>query len=262
MPASRLLPSERPDTRETSSTVTTRTASRPGLRGIAGGIPVTMVLILVNLGLYGVTAVQAGSVMRNGSAPLFEQSSLVPLFVAFFDQWHRLLTSAFMHFGLIHLLLNMLILWMLGNGVERSVGPLRFAVIYLVSALGGSAAVMWFSQTSSTAGASGAIFGLMGAYAVLALVLKARVQGILSLIGLNVIVTLVVPGVSMAGHFGGLAAGALVTLALIVLPRKLPASVGRTPRIVMSWLLAAAVAVACVVASYLAVGGIIDELGL
>ena len=214
------------------------------------GIPVTMVLILVNLGLFVVTALQAGSITGNNRSSLFLQSSLIPAIVAHLDQWYRLLTSAFMHFGPIHLLLNMLILLILGNGIERAVGPLRFTVIYVVSALGGSAAVMWFAPMSNTAGASGAIFGLMGGYAVLALVLKARAQGILSLIALNVVVSVIVPGVSMAGHFGGLAVGVLVTLALIVLPRKLPASIGRTTRQTLAWGLTALIAVACLAVAY------------
>ena len=193
--------------------------------------PVTAWLIVVCTAVYLATAVQARSVMGNNGSSLFLDTALYPPAVAASGQWWRLLTAAFEHFGPLHLLLNMYMLWILGIAVERSIGHLRYLVIFLVSALGGSAAVMVFAPEVLTAGASGGIFGLMGAYAVVALAQRVEVRGIAILIGLNVFVSLVVPGVSLAAHVGGLLAGGLVAGALVVMPRLMGGRGSRTVRL-------------------------------
>src|SRR5699024_4615827 len=173
------------------------------------------------------TVVQARSFLTNNASPLFEATALFPPLVAARDEWWRLLTSAFEHFGPMHLLLNMYMLWILGLGIERSIGHARFLALYLGSALGGSVAVMFYSQDALTAGASGAIFGLMGAYAIVAMSMRLDVKGIGVLLVLNVGVSFLVPGVSLAAHLGGLAAGAVAAIALVVLPRRMPRRMGR-----------------------------------
>ena len=198
--------------------------------------PVTAWLITANLAVYLATVVQARSVTGNNASPLFEATALYPPIVVVRDEWWRLLTSAFQHFGPMHALLNMYMLWLLGLAIERSIGHGRYLAMYLVSALGGSAAVMMFGQNALTAGASGAIFGLMGAYAMVAVSMKLEVKGIAILLVLNIGVSFVVPGISLAAHLGGLAAGALAAVALVVLPRRLPGRVGRGGREVVSWL--------------------------
>ena len=197
--------------------------------------PVTAWLITANLAVYVATAAQARSIMANSASALFEATALFPPIVAVRDEWWRLLTSAFQHFGPMHLLLNMYMLWILGLGIERSIGHARFLGLYLVSALGGSVAVMFTSQNALTAGASGAIFGLMGAYAIVAMSLRLDVKGIGLLLVLNIGVSFLVPGVSLGAHLGGLAVGAVAAVALVVLPRRLPARVGRGARQVVSW---------------------------
>ena len=198
--------------------------------------PVTAWLITANLAVYVATVVQARSFLDNRASALFEFTALFPPLVAVRDEWWRLFTSAFQHFGPMHLLLNMYMLWLLGIGIERSVGHARYLAMYLVSALGGSAAVMFFSQNALTAGASGAIFGLMGAYAIVAMTMRLDVKGIGILLVLNVGVSFLVPGISLAAHLGGLVVGALAALALVVLPRRLPRRTGRTGRQVTSWI--------------------------
>ena len=198
--------------------------------------PVTAWLITANLAVYVATVVQARSFLENRASALFEFTALYPPLVAFRDEWWRLLTSAFQHFGPMHLVLNMYMLWLLGIGIERSVGHARYLAMYLVSALGGSVAVMFFSQNALTAGASGAIFGLMGAYAIVAMTMRVDVRGIGILLVLNVGVSFIVPGISLAAHLGGLGVGALAALALVVLPRRPPARTGRTAREVISWI--------------------------
>lgn len=198
--------------------------------------PVTAWLITANLAVYVATVVQARSLLDNRMSQLFEATALYPPLVAVNDEWWRLLTSAFQHFGPMHLLLNMYMLWLLGLGIERSVGHARFLAMYLVSALGGSAAVMFFSQNALTAGASGAIFGLMGAYAIVAMTMRLEIKGIAILLVLNVGISFLVPGISLAAHLGGLLVGALAAAALVVLPRRLPARTGRTTREIVSWI--------------------------
>ena len=197
--------------------------------------PVTAWLITANLAVYLVTAVQARNVLDNARSPLFEATALFPPIVVAWNEWHRLLTAAFQHFGPLHLLLNMYMLWILGLGIERSIGHLRFLALYLVSGLGGSVAVLFFGRDALTAGASGAIFGLMGAYGIVAMAMRLEVKGIAVLLGLNIVVSLIVPGVSLAAHLGGLVTGAVAAAALVVLPRRMPARTARGGREAASW---------------------------
>ncbi|HHX86417.1 MAG TPA: rhomboid family intramembrane serine protease [Actinomycetales bacterium] len=210
--------------------------------------PVTAWLIAANLAVYVATVVQSRSLLDNADSSLFEVTALYPPFVVVWDEWWRLLTAAFQHFGPLHLLLNMYMLWILGVGTERSIGHGRYLALYLISALGGSVAVMYFSPGALTAGASGAVFGLMGAYGIVAAALRLEFRGIAVLIGLNIVVSILVPGVSLAAHMGGLVVGAVAALVLVILPRRLPARVGRGTRRAAAWgmflLLVAVVAVA------------------
>ena len=150
--------------------------------------------------------------MSSSRDPLLEAKySLVGLFVAD-GEWYRLITSGFMHAGLIHLGFNMYILWFLGNMLEPSLGPWRFGALYLASLLAGSfGALLLTDPTTQTVGASGAVFGLMGAAFVLS---RARgidpmQSGIGPMILLNLGITFIIPGISIGGHLGGLIGGAV-----------------------------------------------------
>lgn len=133
--------------------------------------------------------------------------------------WWQVLTSAFTHANLIHLGFNMFVLWVLGPQLERVLGRGRFLALYLGSALAASAFVVWLSAaTTSTVGASGAVFGLMGALLVLAVRARGDVRQILVWLGLNVAVTVVGVGViSWQGHLGGFVGGVVITLVLVAL---------------------------------------------
>lgn len=125
-------------------------------------------------------------------------------------EWWRLVTGGFLHAGIMHLGMNMLMLWFLSQELEPALGRLRFAVLYAVSLIGGSLGVMLLSPVSPTVGASGAVFGLLGALVVLQL--RARQNpwqsGIAGLVLVNVLFTFMMPGISIGGHLGGLLAGA------------------------------------------------------
>ncbi|MFD6270098.1 rhomboid family intramembrane serine protease [Nocardia asteroides] len=194
----------------------------------AAAVPyVTYALIAINVLVYLVTAAQAGSPMDNyrGSA-LFREFVLVPLLVAD-GEWWRLLGSGFLHYGAIHLLVNMFALYVVGRDLERVLGRVRFAAVYFVSLLGGSAAVMALADSlSATAGASGAVYGLFGAVTVTLIRLRQSPTPMLVVIGVNVLISFSLPGISLWGHLGGLAAGTLAALGILFVPTWLHA---RTP---------------------------------
>jgi membrane associated rhomboid family serine protease len=134
----------------------------------------------------------------------------------------QLVTSMFTHVQLWHIGFNMLALWVLGPQLELAIGRVRFLAIYFISGLAGSAMVLWFGPEYSlggTLGASGAIFGLMGALAVVALKVGGDVRGVLTWIGINFVLTFVVANISWQGHLGGFLAGTAVGLVLVYAPR-------------------------------------------
>ncbi|HWJ07788.1 MAG TPA: rhomboid family intramembrane serine protease [Nocardioides sp.] len=133
----------------------------------------------------------------------------------------ELLTSMFTHVQPLHLGFNMLALWFLGPQLEQVLGRARFLAVYFLAGLAGSVTVYWLSgEYSATLGASGAIFGLMGALVVLALKVGANPQDLLLWIGINVVLTFTLPNVSWQGHFGGLAGGLVVTALIAFAPRE------------------------------------------
>ncbi|MGE2729488.1 rhomboid family intramembrane serine protease [Mycolicibacterium vaccae] len=139
---------------------------------------------------------------------------------------YRLLTSAFLHYGLVHLLFNMFALYIVGPPLEMALGRMRFVSLYLLSALGGSVLVYLLSSlNSATAGASGAIFGLFGATFVVGRKLNADVRGVIAIIVLNLVITFVIPlvssqNISWQGHLGGLVTGAAVAAAYAYAPAR------------------------------------------
>jgi membrane associated rhomboid family serine protease len=136
-------------------------------------------------------------------------------------EYYRLVTSAFMHFGIAHILFNMWALYVLGPPLEQHLGRLRFGALYGLSALGGSVLVYLVAPISSaTAGASGAVFGLFGATFVAARRLNLDIRWLVGLIAINLVITFTVPGVSWQGHVGGLLTGALIAAAYVYAPRE------------------------------------------
>ena len=134
----------------------------------------------------------------------------------------QLVTSMFTHVDLIHIGFNMLALWFLGPQLEAVVGRLRFLSLYLLSGLAGSVFVYWLSGVhSSTVGASGAIFGLIGGLLVIAVKVRADYSQLLVWLGINVVITVFGRGfISWQGHLGGLVGGVLIALVLAYSPRE------------------------------------------
>lgn len=131
-------------------------------------------------------------------------------------EWYRLVTAMFLHYGVLHLLLNMMLVAQLGRYLEAQLGPLRFLALYLLAGFGGNVAAYVFQAPNQpSAGASTATFGLV----IAAIVLNRRTMRdssqLVPLLVINLIFTFTIPGISIAGHVGGLVAGAAASVALV-----------------------------------------------
>jgi membrane associated rhomboid family serine protease len=201
-----------------------RVAQRVRTAGILGtGALIAKTLVAANVLIFLINLAQGASLSRNGGS-LFQDWALVGR--GTFDgftvvgvaegEWWRLITSAFLHGGLIHLGFNMLMLIWIGAPIEEAIGRARFLILYVVSGLAGSAGALLLTDPGDlTVGASGAIFGLLGAAVVFERQGTFVLGGsALSIIVLNLVLTFAVPNISIGGHIGGLVGGALGGLAL------------------------------------------------
>lgn len=189
----------------------TRTVRRAHYEG--SGALITRALIAINIIVYLAT-VAAGGGINADHGTVFDHGVLYGPDIAAGEYW-RLLTADFMHFGPIHLGMNMLVLWFVGAPLEERMGRGRYLLLYLVAGLAGAAGALLVTPCAATAGASGAIFGLFGA----ALVLERQgvfVYGgsIIGLIVLNFVITFSLSGISVGGHVGGFVGGVLAILGL------------------------------------------------
>ncbi|HEX4929885.1 MAG TPA: rhomboid family intramembrane serine protease [Gaiellaceae bacterium] len=191
-----------------------RTSRNPGI--------VTTTLIAINVGIYLLQLAGGASINAN-SGWIYEHGALVVRAIGSNGQlvglaegeWWRLLSAAFLHYGPIHLGMNMLALWWIGRPLENWLGPVKYLLLYLASGLAGSAGALIANPDAITVGASGAIFGILGA----AIVLERQQTYVLggsaiTLLVVNLAFTFAVPGISIGGHLGGAAGGALAILAL------------------------------------------------
>ncbi len=179
---------------------------------------VTFALIAVNVAIFLVTAVQARSGVDMRGSSVYLDGTLAPSLVAS-GQWWRLLSSGFLHLSVLHVALNMLSLYFLGVGLERILGRWRFLAVYLLALLGGSASVMLFTTPLSTAaGASGAIFGLMGGLVVVFRRFRYDMRQLLLVLAVNLYLSFQLSGISWQAHLGGLVVGAAVTAAMVYPP--------------------------------------------
>jgi membrane associated rhomboid family serine protease len=212
----------------------------------------TYLLIAINV-IAWVAMIGSGAPINGVGGTIYQRGALFGPLVAD-GEWWRIVTAGFLHAGIIHIAFNMYFLYFLGQILEPMIGKLRFGLIYAVSLLGGSFAVMVYSPNSPTVGASGAVFGLMGA-AILAM--RARgIDPMQSGLGvtllLNLGITFLIPGISKAGHVGGLIAGGIVGYLLFeVADRRRGAE---KPLLVFCGLLAVGLAIGAVVAAKSAVG--------
>jgi membrane associated rhomboid family serine protease len=165
---------------------------------------ITISLIMINLVIWLVQVIPGSTV----TTALFYAPLLTVL-----EPW-RMLTAGFVHSpdSFWHILINIYSIYIFGRIIEPMLGPSRFLVLYLISIFGGSAAVLWLSEpVIPVVGASGAFFGLMGAYLVMLRAIGDNSGLLVGLIAVNLAFGFIVPGISWQGHLGGLLAGMAVT---------------------------------------------------
>ncbi|MEU6234843.1 rhomboid family intramembrane serine protease [Kitasatospora sp. NPDC047058] len=190
----------------------------------ADGALVTKVLVAINL----VVFVLAAYVLKPwlaGDLSLFSvgtQFTGFPVGVAEGpDQWYRLLTATFLHVQPWHILTNMVMLWVIGPALEQALGRLRFLALYLLSGLAGSAfAFLVAGDFLQSLGASGALFGLLGATLVMYRRTRTPLAPVIALLVFNLVITFSVPNIDWRAHLGGLVAGALTAVGLMYAPRE------------------------------------------
>ncbi len=190
----------------------------PGVALATGDAPITKLLIAVNVAIYIVGAAQGGG-LGNPGASIYDPGSLYRHSVLFGPWvadggWWRLITSMFLHENLIHIGFNMLALYLIGTPVEQYLGRARYVGLYFVSGLAGAAGALLQSPTTPVLGASGAIFGILGAMLILEWQITGRLAGnAMTWIVINLVISFAIPNVSWGGHLGGLVGGILITLA-------------------------------------------------
>jgi membrane associated rhomboid family serine protease len=190
----------------------------PGVALATNRAPVTYALIAINAVIYLIAAAQASSLLypyTSMSQPgtLYYRTVLYGPFVAHGDWW-RLATSMFLHASIYHIAFNMFALWAIGRTVEQYLGSVRYVGLYLVSGLAGSAGALLQAPHAPILGASGAIFGILGAMLIIEWQVTGSLAGqAMSLIVVNLVISFLIPGISWGGHVGGLIGGILVMLA-------------------------------------------------
>jgi membrane associated rhomboid family serine protease len=191
-----------------------RRSMRP-VRTMYGGRPsggeLTRALVAVNVAIYVITGLSAGNPLSpDRNAHIYRSFALVPVAVAH-GEWWRLVSSTFLHYNLLHIAFNMWALYVIGVPLEQMLGRLRFLVLYFLAGIGGG--ILSFAtgpHAEAAAGASGAIFGLFGAFFVVLRRRNLETGGIVGLIVINLVFSFTFAGIDWRGHVGGLVTGAAV----------------------------------------------------
>lgn len=183
---------------------------RPLRFGRGSATPVTYAIMAVNAVIFGVnfltTSIFSGGLM-------YQLFIYIPAATGI-EPW-RMMTSVFLHTQFLHILFNLYTLWIFGRMLEQSLGKARFLALYLISGFAGSVAVLLLAPDSWVLGASGAVFGLFGAFAVVQRRLGGNSVQILVVVGLNLAIGFIIPGISWQAHVGGLLAGAAIAAVLL-----------------------------------------------
>jgi membrane associated rhomboid family serine protease len=177
--------------------------NRLGFVSAQGTPVVTYALIAANVVAYFV-----GPVLYGGRLKWINAWAIHPG-----SSWADWILSGFAHVSFLHIAMNMFVLWQFGTQLEPALGRARFSVLYFLSLLGGSLAVVLFG--SAAVGASGAIFGLIAAFAVVLLKLKMPAQGLIASAGIWLVAGFFIGSISWQGHLGGAVTGALVMLVML-----------------------------------------------
>jgi membrane associated rhomboid family serine protease len=192
------------------------------LRSMHADPTITYVLIAINVLLFLGSTAGGSSFGSGGGGRVFRDLALYGPSIDIGHEYWRLVTAGFMHAGVLHILFNMYVLYWLGTMLEPALGHVRFAALYLASLLCGSFGALLLSPDAVTVGASGAVFGLMGAAFVFQRLrgIDPMASGIGPVILLNLALTFVIGNISIGGHLGGLIGGAAAAFAMEQLSRR------------------------------------------
>ncbi|MEW1797005.1 rhomboid family intramembrane serine protease [Streptomyces niveus] len=212
--------------REGSGNGMSPTAARP--RTIAGGTIasdprlITKILLGLNLAVFVAVLVNEQRVVDELDLIGHAFNPEIGEVVGVADgQWYRLFTAMFLHQAVWHIAFNMLGLWWLGGPLEAALGRVRFIALYLISGLAGSALTYLIAAPNQASlGASGAIFGLLGATVVLMRRMNYDMRPVLALLALNLLFTFTWSGIAWEAHLGGLVAGTAIAVGLVHAPRE------------------------------------------
>jgi len=180
--------------------------------------PITGTILIINLTMFFVLLLTGGF----STANLELYGGIIPVLVLENNEYYRIVTAMFLHGGFIHFLSNSFVLYFIGGYLERLIGPKRYVLVYLLSGIASSIFVVLFSPPNVvTIGASGAIFGVMGALFILTIkketwFTKEAIKSVRNLMLFNLIFTFVIPFISIPGHIGGLIFG--IVLMYLILP--------------------------------------------
>ena len=178
---------------------------------------VSFVLLSIMVAYFVFLSLNGGS---TNMETLVKYGALFPPFVLGYGQYYRLVTSIFIHIGLSHIFFNGYALYVFGPQIERLMGSKKFLAFFLLTGIGGNLATFFFNFASISAGASGSLFGLFGAFFYLIrrhrnMVTDEGRKHILSLLGINLLITFLVPGISVTAHLGGFIMGYLLSYVFI-----------------------------------------------
>jgi len=180
---------------------------------------VTLTLIAVNVVVFLITAASGARVASgSGQSSVYDHFALVPAQVAH-GEWWRIVSSMFLHYGILHIGFNMWALFVIGGPLESMLGRLRFGVLYFLSGIGGS--ILSFSTgqvLTPAAGASGAIFGIFGAFFIVLRRRNLETGGVLGLIVVNLALSFTFSNIDWRGHVGGLIVGTIVGVVFAYAP--------------------------------------------
>lgn len=154
---------------------------------------------------------------------LIKYGALVPPMIVELQQYYRFITSIFIHIGFMHIFFNGYALYVFGPEIERLLGPKKYLLFFLLTGIGGNLVTFFFNFVSISAGASGSLFGLFGAFLYLIhrrpyMVTPEGRKSILSLLGINLVITVLSPSISTTAHLGGLVIGYLLSYIFVKPP--------------------------------------------
>ncbi len=179
--------------------------------------PVTFSLLGIIIVYFIIMTLNGGT---TNTETLVKFGALYPPLVLFYGEYYRLITSVFIHIGIMHLFFNSYALYIFGTQIERVMGKMKYLIFFLLTGIGGNIVTFFFSFETISAGASGSLFGILGAFVYLIQHHKNMItpqgrKSILKLLGLNLIITFISPSISITAHLGGLIIGYLLSYIFI-----------------------------------------------